>query len=79
MGPLAKVISQSKGTPTMNELIPYDIEYFLTELNTFPTDAPGACEAYARAVASLLYTKYCVLQSPSLRIMPDCLDPKYQA
>jgi len=50
--------------------IPHDIEYFLTELTTFEADAPGAFEAYARAAATLLYNKYCVWQNSSMDVLP---------
>ena len=54
----------------MDNPIPHDIEYFLTELTTFEADAPGAFEAYARAAATLLYNKYCVWQNSSMDVLP---------
>lgn len=54
----------------MDKGIPQDIEYFLTELNSFDIDSPKAFEAYARAAAELLYYKYCVWQDASMDVLP---------
>ena len=54
----------------MRDLIPNDIQYFLEEVGNFPSDTPGAFEAYVKSVGTLLYDKYCVSQNPSLQILP---------
>lgn len=54
----------------MESIIPHDIECFLMELGTLRIETPGAYEAFARAAADILYTKYCVIQNASLPVFP---------
>ena len=55
----------------MSRLIPQDIETFLHELGTLPGGAPGPFEQYAKAAAALLWEKYCILEDPSIQILPN--------
>ena len=56
----------------MSKLIPQDIEGFLCDLGTRRDGIPGAFEEYAKTAAALLWEKYCILEDPSIQIMP-CL------
>ena len=56
----------------MSKLIPQDIEDFLYDLGTRRDRVPDAFEEYAKAAAALLWEKYCILEDPSIQIMP-CL------
>jgi hypothetical protein len=56
----------------MSKLIPQDIEDFLYDLGTRRDVVPDAFEEYAKTAATLLWEKYCVLEDPSIQIMP-CL------
>ena len=58
----------------MSKLIPQDIEDFLYDLGTRPDDTPGGFEEYARTAAALLWEKYCILEDPSIQIMPRSSD-----
>jgi hypothetical protein len=53
-----------------NKLIPQDIEDFLYDLGTSRYGIPGAFEEYVKTVAALLWEKYCILEDPSIQIMP---------
>lgn len=54
----------------LEKALPLEIEEFLTELATFPTAIPGACEAYARAAATLLLEKYCGMSRIHSNVLP---------
>jgi hypothetical protein len=54
----------------MSKLIPLDIEDFLYDLGTRRDGIPGTFEEYAKTAAALLWEKYCILEDPSIQIMP---------
>jgi hypothetical protein len=55
----------------MSKLVLDDIESFLYELGTLKENAPGSFERYSRLAAMLLYDKYCLLEDPTIQILPD--------
>ena len=54
----------------MSKLIPQDVEDFLYDLGTRRDGSPGSFANYAKTAAGLLWDKYCILEDPSIEIMP---------